>query len=111
MAQRVTTILVDDIDGGQADETIAFALDGVTYEIDLSTSNAATLRDALARFTAAGRRTGGRRTSTASRGNGKDRRADLATIRAWATANGHRVSDRGRVAQRVQDAYYAANLP
>ena len=46
MAQKVQVILVDDIDGGAADETVSFSLDGVSYEIDLSTKNAASFRDA-----------------------------------------------------------------
>ena len=50
MAQKVQVILVDDIDGGEADETVSFSLDGVSYEIDLSESNATELRDALTRL-------------------------------------------------------------
>jgi hypothetical protein len=47
MAQKVQVLLVDDIDGGTADETVTFALDGVSYEIDLTSAHAAELRDAL----------------------------------------------------------------
>ena len=47
MAQRVQIILEDDYDGGEADETVSFALDGAEYEIDLSTANATELRNAL----------------------------------------------------------------
>ncbi|WP_328612264.1 Lsr2 family protein [Amycolatopsis sp. NBC_00345] len=62
MAQKVRVDLVDDIDGSDAAQTVPFALDGVTYEIDLSDGNAARLRDGLAPFIAAARRTGGRKT-------------------------------------------------
>ena len=45
MAQQVQVVLVDDLDGGKAAETVSFALDGVSYEIDLSAKNAAKLRE------------------------------------------------------------------
>ena len=48
VAQRVEVVLVDDVDGGPADETVQFALDGVSYEIDLNAANATALREALA---------------------------------------------------------------
>ena len=71
VAQKVQVLLVDDLNGGEADETVTFALDGKSYEIDLSDSNAQKLRDSLADFVKAGRRTGGR----ASSGRGKARAA------------------------------------
>jgi hypothetical protein len=40
MAKKVTVSLIDDFDGKQADETVQFGLDGVSYEIDLSEKNA-----------------------------------------------------------------------
>lgn len=105
MAQRVTVILEDDLDGSKATETIQFGLDGVAYEIDLNTENASHLREALAPWVGAARRMSGRknpaRTST--------RRSDLNEIRAWARENGHEVSDRGRVAQTIVRAYDAAH--
>ena len=57
MATRIETTLIDDLDGGAADETLSFALDGTSYEIDLSRENATALREKLAVFTAAARRT------------------------------------------------------
>ena len=56
MAQSVQIILEDDLEGGPADETVQFGLDGRLYEIDLSTSNAEKLREALRPFVASGRR-------------------------------------------------------
>ena len=109
MAQRVNIILVDDIDGGDADETVTFGLDGSTYEIDLSSKNAAKLRDAVAPYVGHARKVGGRRSSggrrTAASGNGPSARE----IREWARANGWNLSDRGRVAAEVRQAYEAAH--
>ncbi|MFF5448830.1 Lsr2 family protein [Streptomyces sp. NPDC012888] len=106
MAQKVQVLLVDDLDGGTADETVTFALDGKSYEIDLTSANAAKLRSALEEFVKAGRRTG--RTSA---GRAKGPRAasagspDTAEIRAWAKAQGLSVNDRGRVPADIREAY------
>ncbi|MYW70256.1 Lsr2 family protein [Streptomyces sp. SID8379] len=110
MAQKVQVLLVDDLDGGEADETVTFALDGKSYEIDLTTANADKLRSALESFVKAGRRTGGR----AASGRGKARAAsggnqDTAQIRAWAKDNGYEVNDRGRVPASIREAYEKAN--
>lgn len=50
MAERIQVELVDDIDGSPAQQTVTFALDGVTYEIDLSEQHARRLRTLLARY-------------------------------------------------------------
>ena len=63
MAQKVQVLLVDDLDGGEARETVSFALDGVTYEIDLSEANASKMRDQLAKWIGHARRSGGRKMS------------------------------------------------
>ncbi|MFC0601979.1 histone-like nucleoid-structuring protein Lsr2 [Streptomyces palmae] len=110
MAQKVQVLLVDDLDGGEADETVTFALDGKTYEIDLNTANADKLRAALEPFTKSGRRTGGR--AAAGRGRaraGAGSSQDTAKIRAWAKENGYEVNDRGRVPATVREAYEKAN--
>lgn len=107
MAQRVQVVLEDDIDGGTAAETVTFGLDGVTYEIDLNDDNVAAMRDAFAPYVSAGRRVAGRRSSgTSARPSDK---GELAKIRQWARANGHDVSDRGRISQQVRDAYAKAH--
>ncbi|MBT2533999.1 Lsr2 family protein [Arthrobacter sp. ISL-48] len=108
MAQKVSIILVDDLDGGTADENVRFGLDGVSYEIDLSAPNAAELRSALERFVAAARKTStGRPTrtkpATGARGN------DSAQIRQWARENGYTVNSRGRIQAEIQEAYQKAN--
>lgn len=111
MAQRVQVILVDDLNGGEATETVEFSLDGVTYEIDLSDENAAKLRNDLAQWIGVARRSGGRRqTRRASRGGGASAaRDDLAKMREWGRDNGFKVSDRGRVSKELQEAYAAAH--
>ncbi len=112
MAQRVEVILVDDVDGGSASETVTFALDGVSYEIDLSEKNAKALRDDLAKWTGHARRagsSGGRRGGRRSSGGGTARRSDLASVREWARANGYEVSDRGRISAEIQAAYDKAH--
>lgn len=110
MAQRTILELVDDLDGGKADETVTFALDGVEFEIDLSADNAARLRDALAEFVGHARRVGGRKQRGAatpkSNGNGKP---DTQAVREWARSQGEQVAERGRVPQalvmRFQEAH------
>jgi hypothetical protein len=107
MAQKVKIILVDDLDGGSADETVRFGLDGVGYEIDLSSSNAAELRSAVERFVAKARKTsGGRATRTKISGG---RNQDSAQIRQWARDNGYAVNSRGRIQAEIQEAYQKAN--
>lgn len=102
MAQKTVVILEDDIDGGPADETVSFSLDGTSYEIDLTSKNAARLRAAFAPFVGAARKAG--RTGSSgpsrrrSRRGGDDR---VAEIRAWARSNGIKVSERGRIAGDV----------
>lgn len=108
MAKRVQVVLLDDIDGSPADETLTFGLDGVSYEIDLSAANAAELRDGLAKWLGVAQRIGGRRTA-ARRGTASARRADVSAVRAWARANGHAINDRGRVPAAVQAAYDKAH--
>lgn len=108
MAQKVQVILVDDVNGGDAKETVTFGLDGVSYEIDLNAKNAAALRDALATWVGHGRRVSGR-TSTPRRSSGRSTSGtDTSAVREWARKNGHTVSDRGRISAEVTAAYQAA---
>lgn len=113
MAQKVQITLVDDIDGSEATETIRFALDGTGYEIDLNDNHAAELRDALEKYTRAGRRASAGTTGRASRGSAsaaaRSSRAELDALRTWARENGYKVADRGRVSQEIRDAYAAAH--
>jgi hypothetical protein len=109
VAQKVQVLLVDDLDGGEADETVTFALDGKTYEIDLTTANADKLRGLLEPYAKNGRRTGGRATASRGKGRSASDNKNTAEVRAWAKANGYEVNDRGRVPATVREAYEKAN--
>ena len=106
MATKITVALEDDLDGGPADETVRFMVDGTEYEIDLNKKNAAGLRKKLAPFVEHARRAGrGQRRravrSAASRERGSE-------IRAWAKEQGIAVSGRGRIPASVVERYEAA---
>ena len=109
MAQKVNIVLVDDIDGSEASETVSFGLDGASYEIDLNDKNAQALRDALASYIGHGRKAGG----SSRRGRRSSGAANLGPsskeIRDWARSNGHEVSDRGRVSAEIRQAFDAAH--
>ena len=111
MARRELVVLEDDLDGGDAAETLRFALDGRSYEIDLNSKNAKKLRDSLAGFVAAGRRVGrggvvpgGR--NAQGRGSASDREQNKA-IREWARKAKKDIADRGRIPQVIVDEYHA----
>jgi hypothetical protein len=118
VAQKVQVLLVDDIDGGEAAETVSFSLDGSAYEIDLSKRNADSLRDALAQYVGAARKVG-RSGSTRSGGSSRSRasssggnaaidRDQAAAIRSWAKKQGLKVSDRGRIPANIIEQYNQA---
>ena len=110
MAQKVTVQLVDDVDGGAADETVTFGLDGMSFEIDLSAAHAAQLRDSLATWISAARKN---KAAAAKRGAAPKAKnsegLDLTAVREWARAAGHAVSDRGRISSTLLDQYRAAH--
>jgi hypothetical protein len=122
VAQKTIVTLIDDLTGEEAEDitTVEFALEGVTYEIDLADENAAKLRDNLSRYVAAARKTSARRPGNrgADRSNGRGNgngsatrsgynRDTLRAIREWAKQNGHSVSDRGRLPLNVLNAWEA----
>ncbi|MFC7973993.1 histone-like nucleoid-structuring protein Lsr2 [Streptomyces cinereoruber] len=126
MAQRVVVTLSDDIEGGEAAETVAFGLDGKMYEIDLNAANAEKLRKALAPYLAAGRKIparigagaggasgvgagGGRGRVTAATYTHTDLAPDPAAVRAWAQSNKMDVPARGRIPKRVYEAFREAS--
>lgn len=112
MVKQIIHKLVDDLDGGDADETVKFALDGVQYEIDLSNKNAEKLRDGFAPYVASGTKVGrggvvvGGRAARGRGGAIADREQNRA-IRAWAKKEGRDISDRGRIPQEIVDEYHA----
>jgi hypothetical protein len=107
VAQKVHVILVDDLDGGEAEETVTFSLDGASYEIDLSPGNAGKLRDVLTPYVESARKVTGRAAAgrsprgKASRGNA----ANTSQIRAWAKSMGLSVNDRGRIPGSIVEQY------
>jgi hypothetical protein len=105
MAQKVQVLLLDDIDGGEADETVSFSLDGVTYEIDLSGTNAKTLRDSLTPYVEHARKAG---TARRHRSRGASSRERSAEIRTWTKSRGKKVNERGRIPQSIVDEFEAA---
>ena len=105
MAQRVEVVLVDDLDGGPADETVQFALDGVSYEIDLTAANAQSMRDALAPYLGHARRT---RRAGQRKAAGTGPTSQSAAIRAWAREQGLPVNERGRIPADIVAKYEAA---
>ena len=115
MAKQVITVLTDDLDGTDADRTVEFGLDGVSYAIDLSEKNVGKLRTALEPYltvaTRMGRtggngRIGSRATPPAK---GRTTRDQNQEIRQWASQNGHTLSDRGRIPAPIIAAFNAAH--
>ncbi|GAA1672849.1 Lsr2 family protein [Citricoccus zhacaiensis] len=94
MAQKAQVVLIDDLDGSPAKETVSFGLDGRHYEIDLSTANAKQLRGELTAYVRQGR-------ATAPQAPPRP----AAAIRQWAQQNGYDVSARGRIHQDILEAY------
>jgi hypothetical protein len=112
MAREVIEKLIDDLDGGVADETVVFGIDGATYEVDLSREHAAALRAALAPYVDVGRRAersttvGTRRKPSVPRGL-VQRDYDILQLREWAVANGIDLPPRGRIPMGVIGQYKA----
>ena len=98
MAQKIQTLFIDDIDGGEAEGTVRFGLDGAEYEIDLSTQNAEAMRKAMARYVEAARRAPGSTRRPGQSGRKASANGLKTTeVREWARAQGIDVKDRGRV--------------
>jgi hypothetical protein len=113
VAQKIQTLFIDDIDGGEAEGTVRFALDGAEYEIDLSTQHSEELRSALGKYVSHARKIGGsaprRAGRTAGRGGKSGAGAVNTTeIRNWARENGFDIKDRGRVPADLVAKYQAA---
>jgi hypothetical protein len=109
VAQRVVVTLYDDIDGGEAVETIAFGLDGKSYEIDLNPANAKKLRKALAPYMHAGRKAARAAKHPAKALKYTSLTADPSAVRAWARSHRMEVPPRGRIPKKVYEAFEAAN--
>jgi hypothetical protein len=107
MAIRRITILEDDLDGSDADETVMFALDGKAYEIDLTDKHASDLRSAFRPYIEAGRKV------SSSRIKGRSTRAgkapSSAQVRAWAEDQGLPVNSRGKIRADILERYQATH--
>ncbi|MAO80374.1 MAG: hypothetical protein CMH82_06905 [Nocardioides sp.] len=106
MARNVVTHIIDDLDGSKDAEEVRFALDGAEYTIDLARKNRAVLEKALRPFIDAGtkvalRRGNARRAATSA----PNTRSDLREVRAWAKAQGLKVSDRGRIPSSILEQF------
>jgi hypothetical protein len=114
MAQKVQTLLIDDLDGGPAEGTVRFGLDGAEYEIDLSAGHAEALRTALAPYVSAARRAPGPAARRPGRGGRRAASAggpDPTSVREWAKSQGIEVKDRGRVPAELIVKFQAATAP
>ena len=108
MSQKIQTLFIDDIDGGAAEGTVRFALDGTDYEIDLSGKHSDELRTALRKYVDHARKVGGAARRPGSRGGRRTGTVDTVAVRAWARENGHDIKDRGRVPADLVAKYQAA---
>jgi len=111
VAQKITTLFIDDIDGGAAEGTVRFALDGTEYEIDLNAQHSEELRSALGKYVSHARKVGGasrRAGRGAGRGRGAGSTLNTTEIRNWARENGYDIKDRGRVPADLVAKYQAA---
>src|SRR5690349_52382 len=107
MAQKVQTLFIDDLDGSEAEDTVKFGLDGTEYEIDLNAKHAQQLRDVLARYVAAARRTGARQPAR-SRRKAAASAPNSTAVREWAKTQGIDVKDRGRIPAELVVKFQAA---
>jgi Lsr2 len=108
MAQKIQTLFIDDIDGGEAEGTVRFGLDGTEYEIDLNSRHNAELHAALANYVAHARKAG-----VPARRAGRGRRAaaqavDTGKVREWAKDKGYDIKERGRVPAEILAKYQVA---
>ena len=112
MAQKIQTLFIDDIDGGAAEGTVRFALDGTDYEIDLNAKHSEELRSALGKYVSHARKVGGsgRRAGRAAgrAGRGAGSALNTTEIRTWAREQGYDIKDRGRVPADLVAKYQAA---
>jgi len=109
VAQKIQTIFIDDLDGGDADGTVRFGLDGTEYEIDLNAGHAQAPRETLAPYVRAARRLGGAARRPA-RGGRRTPGSGLSAVevRDWAKAQGIEVKDRGRMPADLAARFKAA---
>jgi hypothetical protein len=108
MAQRIQTLFIDDLDGGEAAGTVRFSLDGTEYEIDLSEEHAGALHATLAKYVEHARKVGGASRRQVRGGRRGADAIDTAKVREWAKEQGIDIKDRGRVPATVVEQYQTA---
>ena len=105
MAQKIQTLFIDDIDGGDAEGTVRFGLDGTDYEIDLNAKHTEDLHNAFASYVTHARKVGGTARRGVTRGSRRASTVDTVAVRAWAREQGIGIKDRGRVPADVVARY------
>lgn len=116
MAQRIVTVLTDDLDHTEAEDVTTYRIadpeDGTLYEIDLSNKNAKALKAALDKLLPVARKvplhaqpTARTRTGKVAVASAHRSRQDLSSVREWARSNGYELSDRGRIPGNIMEAY------
>jgi hypothetical protein len=108
MAQKIQTLFIDDIDGGDAEGTVRFALDGNEFEIDLNGKHSNELRSTLDKYISHARRVGSAPRRSGARGVRKPSSVDTVAVRTWARQQGIEIKERGRVPANVVERYQAA---
>lgn len=108
MAQKIQTLFIDDIDGGAADGTVRFALDGTEYEIDLNAQHSEELRSSLSKYVTHARKVGGTARRAARGGRRNPSSIDTTVVRAWAKDQGIDIKERGRVPADIVEKYRVA---
>ena len=108
MAQKIQTLFIDDIDGGEAEGTVRFALDGSEYEIDLNAKHSEELRSALGKYVTHARKISGTTRRGSARGGRRAGTVDTVAVRTWAREQGIDIKDRGRVPADIVAKYQAS---
>jgi hypothetical protein len=108
MAQKIQTLFIDDIDGGDAEGTVRFGLDGTEYEIDLNGKHSDELRTALGKYIEHARKVGTARRGAARAAGRRPSTVDTAAVRAWARDKGYDIKGRGRIPAGLIAQYQAA---
>ena len=103
MARKTTVMLQDDLEGGQATQTIRFGYQGIEYEIDLNDENAKEMTQWLENYVSHARRVGG--SKRAAKSNGYASKVDPKLVRQWAAEQGIELNSRGRIPSDIQERY------
>jgi Lsr2 len=109
MAQRQLVQLGCDLENGKVTssvQTVTFGYGGGTYELELCARHRKPLAELLTELVESGRKVGSPRSRSRAQQRPVSDREENAEIRAWAAANGIKVSERGRIAANVIELYH-----